>query len=157
MFGDRNAAGGGDQRRERRDIARPMSVAAGANYVDCPGRRRDPQHPCPQSGGRAGDFGDRFAARSQRHQEPAELGRGDASCENKFERGLRFDLGQTRPGRDLGDQRLERIHFRPLKPQTREMAEPETLVSRSLWFHCAARSRKFSKIRKPCSEAMLSG
>ena len=52
VFGDRNAAGGGDQRRERsRYCAIPSRVAAGANDVDCPsGRRRDPQHPLPHGG-----------------------------------------------------------------------------------------------------------
>ncbi len=103
MFGDRNAACGGDQRGKRRDIERPMTIAAGANDIDRPGRRCDPKHSLPHRNDRAGDFSHSLAARPERHQEAAELGLGYTARENKLERGLRFGLGQARSGRGLGD------------------------------------------------------
>ena len=102
MFGDWNAACSGDQRGKRRDIERPMTIAAGANDIDRPGALR-PEAFSPHRNDRAGDFSHSLAARPQRHQEAAELGLGDTSRENKLERGLRFGLGQARSGRGLGD------------------------------------------------------
>ena len=44
MLGDRHAAGGGDDRGQRRDIVGARGIAAGADDVDGVGRRLDPQH-----------------------------------------------------------------------------------------------------------------
>jgi len=85
MFGDRNAACGGDQRSKRRDIERPMTIAAGAT-ISIARRRCDPKHSLPHRNDRAGDFSHSLAARPERHQEAAELGLGDTSRENKLER-----------------------------------------------------------------------
>ena len=78
-----------------------MPVAAGADDIDRPGRRRDRQHSLPHGDNRAGDLRHGLAARAERHQKTAELGRSDASRENKLERRLRFGLGQARPGSRL--------------------------------------------------------
>ena len=96
MFGDRNPAGGGNQCGERRDIERPLPVAAGADDVDRPGRCRNPQHFLPQRGNRAGEFRHALAPHPERHQKPAELGRSDAAREDQLERGFRLVLGQAR-------------------------------------------------------------
>ena len=77
------------------------------------------------------------------------------SRENNIERGPSFDLGQARPGRDLGDQRLERIHFRPLnnlKPaKWRTLKSASAAHSRSIVPQGRENSQKCaSHVRRRC-------
>ena len=74
----RHSAGGDDQRRQRRDIAGRMSVAAGADDVDRrAGAACDGQHARAHGAYGAGISSDGLAAHVQSHQKSANLGRRD--------------------------------------------------------------------------------
>ncbi len=77
MFRNRNAAGGDDQRRERRDIIGGMAVAAGSDDVDRFGRCGDPQHFRAHSADCAGDFVDGLAADSETDEKATHLRSGN--------------------------------------------------------------------------------
>ena len=59
---DRDARGGHDQRRRRRDVERARAVAARADDIDRSLGRLDPQHPLAHGRGEARQLLDRLAA-----------------------------------------------------------------------------------------------
>ena len=107
VLGDRHAAGGGDDRGERRDVERARTVAAGAHDIDRVRRRPDADHLGAHRRDRAGDFVDGLPAHPQRHEEPAHLRRGDFARQHRIESVFSLRPGEGRSRGDFCDQRLE--------------------------------------------------
>ena len=107
VLGDRNAAGGDDDRGERRDIVGAGTVAAGADDVDRVGGRCDAQHLGAHRGDCAGDLVDAFAAHPQRHQEAAHLRRRHFARQHGVEGGHRFRRVSAAPAATLAIRGLK--------------------------------------------------
>ncbi len=142
VLGDRHAAAGDDQRRQRRDIVGAGTVAAGADDVDRVRGRFDAQHLGAHGGHGAGDFVDGFAADPKRHQEAAHL-RGVTSPESMASNAVSASSrAQPRARGDLRDQGLERI---PCSVRSRSVGRGGARSNAS------RRSRKFRACVLPCS------
>ncbi len=110
VLGDGNAAGRGDDRRQRRDVEGAVPVAAGADDVHRAGGRRHPQHAVSHRRHRAGDFGNGLPAHAKPHEKGAHLCGCRLAREQQVKGGLGLGARQRGPRRDRRQQRLQRVH-----------------------------------------------
>ena len=137
---DRYAAGGDDQGGARGNVVCPGGVTAGPHHIHGVVRRFHIEAFGPHGPGCAGDFLDRLAPDTKRHQKAADLSGRRITGHDDVERGLGLRLIQRRAARRRGNVVFHFGH----------VVHAATL-SFSIIF------KKFPRMECPCSDAMLSG